>query len=138
MMTRIKCCTRLAGLLLLTGHSVSCAGAPDGKAPVISGPTIPVLIGKREHGMASVYTDHRTASGERFSARALTAAHRTLPFGSCVKVTSPRTGRSVVVRINDRGPFVRGRIIDLSPAAAATLGLTKKMGITKVEVAHLH
>jgi rare lipoprotein A len=138
MMTRIKLWARFAGLFLLTGQSLSCAGSPAGKSPVASGPAIPVMIGKREHGIASVYTDHRTASGERFSARALTAAHRTLPFGSCVKVTSPRTGRSVVVRINDRGPFVKGRIIDLSPAAAASLGLTKKMGITKVEVAHLH
>ena len=138
MMIRIKHCSRLAGLLLLTGHSSSCAGSPAAKSPVASGPATPVLTGKREHGIASVYTDHRTASGERFSARALTAAHRSLPFGCKVRVTSPRTGRSVVVRINDRGPFVKGRIIDLSPAAAASLGLTKKMGITKVEVTHLH
>ena len=56
----------------------------------------------------------RTASGERFNTHALTAAHRSLPFGSRVQVTNERTGRSVVVRINDRGPFVGGRVIDLS------------------------
>lgn len=137
-MIKIKPCTRLAGLLLLAGHAVSCAGTSAAKSPAAARPGTPVPNGKREHGIASVYTDHRTASGERFSARALTAAHRTLPFGSKVRVTSPRTGRSVIVRINDRGPFVRGRIIDLSPAAAASLGLTQKMGITPVEVAHLH
>ena len=60
----------------------------------------------------------RTANGERMSTGALTAAHRSLPFGTMVRVTNDRTGRSVVVRINDRGPFVRGRVIDLTPAAA--------------------
>ena len=126
-------------MMVLSSHAVSCASQPPaGKSPVIENPLAAVLFqGKCEHGIASVYSDHRTASGERFSARALTAAHRTLPFGTRVVVTAPRTGRSVVVRINDRGPFVRGRIIDLSPAAANQLGLTRKMGITKVEVARV-
>ena len=78
-------------------------------------------------GIASYYADRfnglRTASGERFDNRALTAAHRTLPFGSRVRVTNPRNGQSVVVRINDRGPFVRGRHIDLSRAAAEQIGI---------------
>jgi rare lipoprotein A len=64
-----------------------------------------------------------TASGERFDKERLTAAHRTLPFGSCVRVQSVATGRSVNVRVNDRGPFVGNRIIDLSEAAARELGM---------------
>jgi len=75
-----------------------------------------------ESGIASLYRDVHTASGERMNASALTAAHRTLPFGTQVTVVNRRTGRSVVVRINDRGPFVRGRVIDLSPAAARAIG----------------
>src|SRR4051812_6213946 len=65
----------------------------------------------------------QTANGEIFDSAAMTAAHRKLPFGTRVRVTSERTGRSVVVRINDRGPFVRGRVIDLSFAAARSIGL---------------
>ena len=74
-------------------------------------------------GIASVYSSGRTASGERMNAGAMTAAHRTLPFGTSVTVVNNRTGRAVVVRINDRGPFVRGRVIDLSPAAARAIGV---------------
>jgi rare lipoprotein A len=78
-------------------------------------------------GMASWYgpgfSGRKTASGERFNPGALTAAHRSLPFGSRVQVINQTTGRSVVVRINDRGPFHRGRVIDLSRASAAALGM---------------
>jgi len=78
-------------------------------------------------GMASFYgkelAGRPTASGERFDPSDLTAAHRTLPFGSKVRVTCERTGKSVMVRINDRGPFTRGRTIDLSRAAAEAIGL---------------
>ena len=78
-------------------------------------------------GLASWYGPgfggHRTASGERFDAGALTAAHRSFPFGSRVLVTSRRTGRSIVVRINDRGPYAAGRVIDLSFAASRALGM---------------
>ncbi len=74
-------------------------------------------------GIASVYSGGTTASGERMSPGAMTAAHRTLPFGTRVTVVNRRNGRSAVVRINDRGPFVRGRVIDLSPAAARALGV---------------
>jgi rare lipoprotein A len=76
-----------------------------------------------DSGIASVYDDDRTASGERMKPGAMTAAHRTLPFGTEVTVVNRRNGRSAVVRINDRGPFVRGRVIDLSPAAAQALGV---------------
>ena len=81
-------------------------------------------VASAESGVASVYAyaGAKTASGERANPRALTAAHRTLPFGTMVKVTNKRNGRTVLVRINDRGPFVRGRIIDVTPAAAQTLG----------------
>ena len=82
-------------------------------------------IARAESGVASVYAyeGEKTASGERANPRALTAAHRTLPFGTRVKVTNKRNGRTVMVRINDRGPFKRGRIIDLTPAAAQQLGM---------------
>jgi rare lipoprotein A len=82
-------------------------------------------------GIASVYASggdgyagRRSASGERVSSGALTAAHRTLPFGTLVRVTNSRSGRSVVVRINDRGPFVHGRVIDLTPAGARAIGMS--------------
>jgi rare lipoprotein A len=69
------------------------------------------MIASAQEGIASVYSGERTANGEYASASGLTAAHKTLPFGTQVRVTNHQTGRSVVVRINDRGPFVRGRII---------------------------
>jgi rare lipoprotein A len=74
-------------------------------------------------GVASVYSDKNTASGQPMDPKAMTAAHRTLPFGTEVTVINHGNGRSAVVRINDRGPFVRGRVIDLSPAAALALGV---------------
>ena len=73
----------------------------------------------------------RTASGEVYDMYAMTAAHRTLPFGTIVRVVDLDTGRSVVVRINDRGPFVEGRVIDLSYAAAVELGMVRK-GLARV------
>jgi rare lipoprotein A len=76
-------------------------------------------------GMASYYSQGvRTASGARFNAGALTAAHRSLPFGTRVRVTNRANGQSVVVIINDRGPFVGGRVIDLSRAAAQAISMT--------------
>ena len=78
-------------------------------------------------GMASYYgrelAGNRTANGERFDPEGMTAAHRTLAFGSMVRVTNMATGQSVVVRINDRGPFGRGRVIDISHAAAREIGM---------------
>jgi rare lipoprotein A len=75
-----------------------------------------------ETGIASIYSGEKTANGEYAHASALTAAHKTLPFGTRVKVTNVQTGRSVIVRINDRGPYIRGRIIDLTPAGARAIG----------------
>jgi rare lipoprotein A len=74
---------------------------------------------------AARFDGRRTASGERFDSRRLTAAHRSLPMGSRVKVTNENNGRTVTVRINDRGPYSRGRIIDLSRAAAARLDMVR-------------
>jgi rare lipoprotein A len=82
-------------------------------------------------GIASSYGEgSQTASGERFNANELTAAHRTLPFGTRVRVTNHSNGRSVVVTINDRGPFVSGRIIDVTPAAARALGMSGLAPVT--------
>jgi rare lipoprotein A len=85
------------------------------------------------YGLASFYTDAETASGEKFDPYELTAAHRTLPFGTRLRVTNIATGRFVTVRVNDRGPFVPGRVVDVSYSAAETLGITEK-GIAKVKL----
>jgi rare lipoprotein A len=86
------------------------------------------------HGLASFYTKGtQTASGERFDTRDLTAAHRTLPFGTRLRVTNVATGRSVTVRVNDRGPFIPGRVVDVSYSAAETLGMVEE-GISKVKL----
>lgn len=83
-------------------------------------------------GVASYYKSGRlTANGERFNPQGMTAAHRTLPFGTIVRVTHARSGKSVIVRINDRGPFIRGRVIDLSLGAARAIGLTNS-GVARV------
>jgi rare lipoprotein A len=81
------------------------------------------VAAQAESGRAAYYGGGRTASGERSGPNQLTAAHRTLPFGTTVLVTNVSNGRSVTVRINDRGPFGRGRIIDVSIAAARELGM---------------
>jgi rare lipoprotein A len=86
------------------------------------------------HGLASFYTEGtQTASGERFDTHELTAAHRTLPFGTRLRVTNVATGQSVTVRINDRGPFIPGRVVDVSYSAAETLGMVGG-GIAKVKL----
>lgn len=96
---------------------------------------LPAVPAAAQCGSASWYAmTSRTASGERMNPSAMTAAHRTLPFGSKVRVTNQRNGRSVVVRINDRGPFTKGRVIDLSKAAAHQLGFIRA-GHTKICIA---
>jgi len=101
--------------------SVACLGA--------------ALVGEArgETGNAAYYYGRRTASGEQVSAAEFTAAHRTLPFGTQVRVTNLANGRSVIVRVNDRGPFGRGRIIDVSRAAARELGMIGS-GVAKVRL----
>ena len=88
------------------------------------------LMAAPQTGIASVYSNERTANGEYAHSFALTAAHRTLPFGTIVEVTNTQTRRSVVVRINDRGPFIKGRVIDLTPAGARAIGSTGLAPVT--------
>jgi peptidoglycan lytic transglycosylase len=100
-------------------------------------PRSPLGAHPATHGMASFYSDalrgRRTASGERYDPDALTCAHRTLAFGTRVEVIVKRTGASAVCRINDRGPYVGGRIIDVSHAMARRLGISEG-GIAEVDL----
>ena len=93
--------------------------------------------GQIERGQASYYADkyqsRQTANGERFDQNKRTAAHKTLPFGTIVNVTNLNNGRSVLVRINDRGPFIRGRIIDLSKSAFSAIANTR-LGVINVVI----
>jgi rare lipoprotein A len=85
-------------------------------------------------GVASFYTEGvRTANGERLNPNALTAAHPSLPFGTRLRITSVASGRSVIVRVNDRGPFIKGRAVDVSYSAAKELGMTER-GVAKVKM----
>lgn len=86
------------------------------------------------HGVASYYTEgSKTASGEKFNTLEMTAAHPTLPFGTKLRVTNVESGRSVMVRVNDRGPYVQGRVVDVSYSAADALGMVGK-GVAKVKL----
>ncbi len=120
--------TLLAGAHLTLGGFLNSHAAPPEMAKATSA---------TEVGIASYYADkyhgRPTASGEVFNMNDLTAAHRTLPFGTRVRVTQLDNNRSVIVRINDRGPFIEGRVIDLSRAAAEQLQFTRA-GLTKVRV----
>ena len=126
---------------------VASAAAQDTDAaalPAVAASAIPLadIIEETEidGGMASYYGNelagNRTANGERFDPGQLTAAHRTLPFGSKVRVTNMSTGDSVIVRINDRGPFTHGRVIDVSQAAAREIGMHRS-GTARVKLALL-
>ncbi len=116
-------------LVLLAG----CVQQPPAPPPAPP-PPVPKFS---QVGTASYYSkkfeDHKTADGERFDSHAFTAAHRTLPIGTRVRVTNLRNHRSVIVRINDRGPYARHRIIDLSPAAAHALGI-RNQGVMRVKI----
>ncbi len=90
------------------------------------------------HGVASFYSDEQqTANGEKFDPNAMTAAHRSLPFGTKLRVTNLATGRSVTVRVNDRGPYIAGRVVDVSYSAAESLGIVGR-GIAKVKLDVVH
>lgn len=129
--------TCAAGLILLVGC------APSVRYRTVSEPVVRSSIGTdpqpnmRLRGLASYYHDkfegRITSSGEPFRQDRLTAAHPTLPFGTIVRVTNLQNRRSVVVRINDRGPFVEGRILDLTRAAAAQLDMLSS-GVAEVEL----
>jgi len=126
---------------------------PDPKAPVVTKRHVSAVTKKHtplpptklavktpeSYGIASFYEEDgtQTASGERFDGHKLTAAHRTLPFGTRVRVTNIASGNSVTVRINDRGPFIDGRVIDVSYSAAKTLGITERgIAMVKLDIVH--
>lgn len=120
-------------LTILALATVGCATARRTSVPDSAGPE----PGTRIDGLASWYGQQHqgrpTASGEAFDMNKLTAAHRTLPFGTRLRVTNVENGKTVVVRVNDRGPHVSGRVLDLSYRAAQTLGMTDA-GVARVEV----
>jgi rare lipoprotein A len=111
------------GSLIKLSSSIIVFAATVLASTLASAISLPMKI-SAQSGIASVYaySGELTADGETASPRGLTAAHRSLPFGTLVRVTNDVNGRSVVVRINDRGPFVDGRIIDLTPAGAEAIG----------------
>jgi rare lipoprotein A len=90
--------------------------------PVFAGQTVATWYGNEHAGK-------RTASGERFNPAGLTAAHRSLPFGTCLRVSNPKSGRSVSVRVNDRGPFTKGVSLDLSHGAARAIGMRSTQSV---------
>jgi peptidoglycan lytic transglycosylase len=133
----------LVALAVAAGLSACAAPSPVAIAPPLpSVPPPPVAHQEKtpsftQTGLASWYgktrKTKRTASGEKLDNKAMTAAHRSLPMNTIVRVTNLSNGASVVVRINDRGPFVAGRVIDVSPAAASGLGM-KEAGIAPVRL----
>lgn len=98
---------------------------------LVTGLCLPTIANAQCGGASWYALTSKTASGERMNAAAMTAAHRSLPFGTKIKVTNSTNGKAVVVRINDRGPFIKGRMLDLSKAAAGKLGFIGK-GHTKI------
>ncbi len=118
-------------------HAANTAAAPSTQATPSAAPAAPAATSAREAGRVAWYgrrfAGRRTASGERFDPNAMTMAHRSLPFGTQVKVTHAESGRSVVVRVNDRGPTQPDRIGDLSHAAARSLGILRS-GVADVEL----
>ena len=117
-------------------------GLPSSQTParlaVIANPQLD-RSGRRRIGKASFYArmfaGRKMANGNRMDPQNNNAASRTLPLGTTAKVTNLKTGKSAVVTIQDRGPYVAGRIVDLSPATAQEIGITRREGVTKVEVA---
>jgi rare lipoprotein A len=125
------CRRQLIWLLLLATGLTACAGrAPPLEFPGASQEGVASYYGARFHG-------RQTANGERFDMHAMTAAHPSLPFDTRVRVTHLDSGRQIVVRINDRGPFIKGRIIDLSRSAAEKLGMIRS-GVARVRVERLN
>ncbi len=120
-----------ARALLIAALAVVACAHPERR------PEAPPGAATREEGFASYYgpsfQGRRTASGDRYDARAMTCAHRTLPFGTMLRVTDVETGKSVDVTVTDRGPYGRGRVVDLSWAAARALGILER-GIARVIV----
>jgi rare lipoprotein A len=142
---KLKYATGICSMLSLFalsayGQAASAPAAAPMAAPPKAEAPAKASSGEAETGLAAVYSDklngHRTASGQRYDRNQLTAAHKTLPFGTQVKVTHVKNGKSVIVRINDRGPVQAGRVLDLSPRAAKALGISPRgMAEVRVEVA---
>jgi rare lipoprotein A len=126
---------RLLICLITSLNLASCRST--GEVQSGSGSVARPQVLETQNGIASRYVDRRTASGERFDPKKLTAAHRSWRFGTQVRVTNLNSGKQTIVRINDRGPYTRGRIIDLTPAAADAIGLTHRMGLARVRLERL-
>lgn len=124
--TNVRTLAWVLVLLMLSGMMGCQSKPPVVRPPAYESVGLASFYGKKFHG-------RKTASGERFNMYAMTAAHKGLPFGAKVRVTHLQNGRSVTVRINDRGPFAKGRIIDLSYAAAKRLGMIAQ-GVAKVRI----
>ena len=123
----------LKALKALAIAAVALGGALATTADTLASDAKPIQSGKASwYGPG--FHGKKTANGERFNTNDLTAAHKTLPFGTKLRVTNERTGKSVVVRINDRGPYAHGRVIDLSKAAAQAVGIE---GVGEVTLAAL-
>lgn len=124
-------------LVILLGMSACVHESGDGRSPPRASstqqPSQLRVVRASFYGGDDGFQGKKTASGESFDASALTAAHRSLPFGTRVRVTNPKNQKSVIVRINDRGPRQKGREIDLSKAAATQLGIVDR-GVTSVEM----
>jgi rare lipoprotein A len=141
---------RLAGaipLVLFAGLAVAFSPSGAAKSPHrgapqrVTGPAKPDLSARARRGKASYYAPQffgrRMANGAPMNPRGNNAASRTLPLGTVAKVTNVATGKSAVIRIADRGPYIKGRIVDLSPATARKIGITKRIGVARVIVAPL-
>lgn len=139
---------RLGGaisLLFIAGLGVAFSPAHAAKAPHrdapqrVTGPAKPDLSARKRRGSASFYARQffgkPMANGAPMNPRGNNAASRTLPLGTVAKVTNVATGKSAIIRIEDRGPYIKGRIVDLSPSTAHKIGITKRIGVAKVVVA---
>lgn len=142
------CVPRLAGAMLVSLVAVSAIGfspagaakSPDQHAPRrVSGPAKPDLSARKRRGNASYYARQffgkPMANGTPMDPHGNNAASRTLPLGTVAKVTNIATGKSAIIRIEDRGPYIKGRIVDLSPSTADKIGITKRIGVAQVVVA---
>lgn len=136
---------RAMPLVIFAGLAVALSPLAGAKSPSqsapqrVTGPAKPDLSARKRHGNASFYAPQffgRTmANGAPMNPRANNAASRTLPLGTVARVTNVTTGKSAIIRIEDRGPYIRGRIVDLSPTTARKIGITKRIGVAKVVVA---
>jgi rare lipoprotein A len=131
----------LTPLALLVASTIALSPGPASAAPRpehVSGLGKPDLSARKRLGVASYYARQffgkRMADGAPMNPRGVNAASRTLPLGTVAKVTNVDTGKSAIVKIEDRGPYIKGRIVDLSPATASQIGLTRKKGVANVVV----